>query len=97
MNPITYQIHGLLYEKDYLLFVLFFMRLSHLFFPKFRSMFAISAGVLGRLETAEYGTFIFKDEGSITVARKILDLIENSLKAKKEEAPKEEGWTCIGY
>lgn len=52
---------------------------------------AISAGVLGRLETAEYGTFIFKDKGSIAVARKILDLIENKLKAEKEEIPKEEG------
>jgi len=51
---------------------------------------AISAGVLGKLETADYGTLTIRDKGSITVARSILDLIEAKLKAK-EEKPKEEG------
>lgn len=58
---------------------------------KFDKSTAILGEMLGKLSTAEYGTFIFKDKASISVARKILDLIESQLNGEKEETPIEEG------
>lgn len=48
---------------------------------------SIQVNVLGRLETAEYGTLTIRDEGSISVARSILDLIERKLKGTENAEP----------
>jgi hypothetical protein len=58
---------------------------------KFDKTTATSGGVLGKLSTLEYGTFMFKDKASIAVARKILDLIESQLDSEGEETSEEEG------
>lgn len=55
------------------------------------SKMAKLTGTLGQLSTIEYGTFIFKDRGSIAVARQILDLIESKLDGEEKETPEEEG------
>jgi hypothetical protein len=50
----------------------------------------VPVNVLGRLETAEYGTLTIRDAGSISVAKSILELIERKLKSSEKAEPEKE-------